>query len=215
MKSLVVLSGGMDSAVALAKCLNIGDEVKCITFNYGSKHNDKEYECAKKLCEKFRVDLKKVYLPLDGLFKSDLLKSGGEIPEGHYEDETMKKTVVPFRNGIMLAIACGYAESLGYEQVVIGNHAGDHAIYPDCRAIFISAMNEAMEHGTYNKVNIYSPFCSLSKREIGLLGEQLMIEWNDTWSCYKGKEVHCGKCGTCVERIEALEGFDPTEYKDV
>jgi 7-cyano-7-deazaguanine synthase len=213
MKSVVVLSGGMDSTVALYNELNRGSEVKCITFSYGSKHNCKEYAMAVRTCEKLGVDLVRVDLPLDGLFESDLLKSGGEIPEGHYADETMKRTVVPFRNGIMLSIACGYAESNNFDRVVIGNHAGDHTIYPDCRATFISAMNEAMAYGTYNNIKIYSPFCNASKRDIGLFGEKLGISWNDTWSCYKGGDKHCGKCGTCVERIEALEGFDSTEYE--
>lgn len=213
MKSVVVFSGGMDSTVVLYQELNKGHDVECITFDYGSKHNSQEYKKALETCKKLDVKLTKVSLPLDDLFKSDLLKSGGEVPEGHYEDNSMKKTVVPFRNGIMLSIACGYAESIDFDRVVLGNHAGDHAIYPDCRKSFIESMSKAMKLGTYSEIEICSPFCEKSKRDIAVLGSDLNVNWSDTWSCYNGREKHCGKCGTCVERIEALKGFDSTEYE--
>lgn len=213
MKAIVVYSGGMDSTVALYESIRAFEEIKCITFNYGSKHNHMEYECALNLCNELEINLKRVDLPLDDLLKSDLLKSGGEIPEGHYEDESMKKTVVPFRNGIMLSLAIAYAESLEFDRVILGNHAGDHAIYPDCRATFISAMNEAAAYGTYNNIRINSPFCGMTKRQIAILGQEFGIDWNKTWSCYKGGNIHCGVCGTCVERIEALQGFDKTDYE--
>lgn len=211
MKKLIILSGGMDSMTALE--INRGHKLEAITFDYGSKHNSKEYQCAKKYCDKLGIKLIKFDLPLDKYFKSDLLKSGDNIPDGHYEDDSMKKTVVPFRNGIMLAIAIGYAESINANSVVIGNHAGDHAIYPDCRGTFINAMNEAAAYGTYNNIKIESPFCGKSKREIALIGKELNIDYTKTWSCYKGEDLHCGTCGTCVERKEALKGFDETRYK--
>ncbi|MCK5884664.1 MAG: 7-cyano-7-deazaguanine synthase QueC [Bacteriovoracaceae bacterium] len=214
MKSVVVFSGGMDSTTALYKLISEGDEVSALTFDYGSKHNASEYNKAVQLCSKLNIVLTKIELPLDRYFKSSLLQSGEEIPEGHYQEETMKSTVVPFRNGIMLSIAIGFAESMDADRVVIGNHSGDHAIYPDCRSSFINAMNDASKFGTYNEIGIYSPFCQMSKREIALEGEKLNINWNDTWSCYKGGEIHCGKCGTCVERKEALKGIDPTQYLD-
>lgn len=214
MKSVVVFSGGMDSTTALYKLVHEGDQVCALTFDYGSKHNAAEYKRAVNICEKLGVELSKIELPLDRYFRSSLLQSGEDIPEGHYQEETMKSTVVPFRNGIMLSIAIGFAESIDADRVVIGNHSGDHAIYPDCRSSFISAMNDAAKFGTYKEVTIYSPFCQMNKREIALEGKKLNIDWNDTWSCYKGGEIHCGKCGTCVERKEALEGFDPTEYLD-
>lgn len=219
-KAVLIYSGGMDSSVVLyhlVKELGKGN-VKAISFNYQSKHNDQEFLRAKATCEKlgvehYRIDLSAIAEHLE----SDLLKKGGDIPEGHYAESNMKKTVVPFRNGIMLSIACGIAESWGAGQVVIGNHAGDHAIYPDCRATFISAMNEAMAYGTYANVNIASPFVSMTKTDIAKHGDILGVDWTKTYSCYKGGEVHCGLCSTCYERREAFVDAgveDPTEYLD-
>ena len=125
----------------------------------------------------------------------------------------MKSTVVPFRNGIMLSIAIGMAESRNINTVLIANHNGDHAIYPDCRNTFIQAINEAGAYGTYNNVNVLSPYNNLNKREIALIGKKLNIDYSKTWSCYKGGEIHCGICGTCTERKESLQGFDLTNYE--
>ena len=137
-------------------------------------------------------------------FKSSLLEGADAIPEGNYDDENMRSTVVPFRNGIMLSVACGLAESYGLKHVMIANHYGDHAIYPDCRAGFIDAMSEAMRNGTYDGITIIAPYTSITKTEIALHGKRLGIDYSETYSCYKGGEKHCGKCGTCRERIEAL-----------
>lgn len=216
MKSVVILSGGMDSAVALAQTRTKHEpgEVVCLNFDYGSKHNERERESARQIAKYYGVELTEVSLPfVNQLFKSDLLKSGGDIPEGHYEHPSMIRTVVPFRNGIMLAIGAGYAESLGAKELVIGNHIGDHAIYPDCRQSFIHPMRAAICEGTYLEVNLLSPFVGNTKREIALNGKGLAVPFNLTYSCYNGREKHCGKCGTCSERKEALEGFDDTEYE--
>lgn len=150
------------------------------------------------------------------LFTSDLLQSGGDIPEGHYADENMKRTVVPFRNGIMLSIACGLAESRGAEAVIIAAHSGDHAIYPDCREPFMQAMADAMRHGTYAGVTLLRPFIACDKAEIVRRGTALGVDFAHTWSCYKGGDIHCGRCGTCVERREAFlhaGTADPTAYE--
>lgn len=217
MKSLIVLSGGMDSATALAYALKRGDECETISFNYGSKHNDREFYFAEKFCQHYGVKTNRVDLTfIDSLFKSDLLKSGGEIPEGHYADPSMKRTVVPFRNGIMLSIAAGYAESIEFNKLVIGNHFGDHAIYPDCRQSFINPMSAAVFNGTYKNIILDSPFCYISKTEIARIGSKLNVPYGLTYSCYKGGEKHCGKCGTCFERKEAFRDAgieDPTEYE--
>lgn len=220
MRAVIVLSGGMDSTVALYDAIGEygAENLKAISFNYQSKHNDMEYAAAVVSCSRLgvshdRVDLSSVAPYL----RSDLLKSGGDIPEGHYAESNMKKTVVPFRNGIMLAIACGIAESWGAKDVIIGNHAGDHAIYPDCRDSFIQAMSAAMKLGTYEGVTIKSPFCNQTKRDIALIGDRLAVDWNWTYSCYKGGRIHCGRCSTCFERREAfhLAGVtDPTIYED-
>ena len=137
-------------------------------------------------------------------FKSSLLSGADDVPEGNYADENMKSTVVPFRNGIMLSVACGLAESEGLKHVLIANHGGDHAVYPDCRPEFIASMSEAMTNGTYDGVSILAPYTMLSKGEIALKGKKLGVDYNHTYSCYKGGEVHCGKCATCIEREEAL-----------
>ena len=217
MKVCVLLSGGMDSVAALYEVLRTHEVVACLSFDYGAKHNAREIPFAKLHAD--RAGVLHQVIPLDfmnRLFKSDLLQSGGEIPEGHYAEESMKQTVVPFRNGIMLAIATGYAESIGAEGLVIAAHSGDHAIYPDCRESFMQAMATAMGEGTYAKIQLLRPFIAMDKTAIARRGAELGIDFSETWSCYKGGEIHCGVCGTCVERREAfiLAGLpDPTRYE--
>lgn len=210
---LAVVSGGMDSITMLHQFRSEVGHV--LSFYYGSKHNHRELPFATLHAEQFGIA--HTTIPLDFVsdhFKSDLLQTGGQIPEGHYADPVMKKTVVPFRNGIMLAIAAGLAESLGYEKIFIANHFGDHAIYPDCRVAFINPMQTAIREGTYARVELVSPYATITKRDIALIGKGLGVPYEHTWSCYKGGDLHCGKCGTCFERREALDGFDPTEYQE-
>lgn len=214
-KSLIILSGGMDSVTLL---YDKKDEIAvAVTFDYGSNHNKREEEFAKYHCEKLGIE--HIIIPLTFIhdyFKSSLLEGASAIPDGHYEDETMKSTVVPFRNGIMLSIACGIAESRELEKVFIANHFGDHAIYPDCRKGFIDAMSEAMRNGTYKGITIDAPYTTITKTDIAKIGKYLGIDYSKTYSCYKGGEKHCGKCGTCVERKEALRDAgieDHTEYE--
>lgn len=189
-----------------------------ISFDYGSNHNAKEIPLAKMHCE--RLGIEHITIPLDFMhkyFKSSLLQGAEAIPEGHYADDNMKSTVVPFRNGIMLAIAVGIAESRNLTKVLIANHGGDHTIYPDCRPEFISAINEAAKSGTYVNVEICAPYTNITKTDIALIGKRLGLDYAETWSCYKGGDKHCGKCGTCVERKEALAGagiVDTTEYEE-
>lgn len=217
MKVCVLLSGGMDSVTAFYHALTHHDVVGCLSFDYGSKHNHREIPFAKLHAERNDTPHHVVSLGfMNELFKSDLLQSGGEIPEGHYAEETMKKTVVPFRNGIMLAIAAGYAESVEADGLVIAAHSGDHAIYPDCREPFMQGMASAIQEGTYSKTQLLRPFIDTDKAGIAKVGQDLGINFSETWSCYKGEEIHCGVCGTCVERREAflLAGIpDPTTYK--
>ena len=176
-----------------------------ISFDYGSNHNAREIPFAKMHCE--RLGIKHITINLDFMhqyFKSSLLDGAEAIPEGHYADDNMKSTVVPFRNGIMLAIAIGIAESNNLDQVFIANHGGDHTIYPDCRPEFINAIDAAATAGTYNNVKVIAPYTKITKSDIARIGKRLGIDYAETWSCYKGGEVHCGKCGTCIERKEAL-----------
>lgn len=218
MKALVILSGGLDSTTALYWAIKKYAEVETLTFNYGSKHNDIENEYAKKTCEKLGIKNTIIHLDfMNKYFKSDLLQSGGDIPEGYYTAENMKSTIVPFRNGIMLAIAGGFAESNDCDVLVLGNHSGDHAIYPDCRPSFIQGIATAIYEGTWKHIEVMSPFCEMTKTDIVKMGKELGVDFSLTYSCYKGKEKHCGKCGTCTERKEAFEKAgikDVTEYEE-
>jgi 7-cyano-7-deazaguanine synthase len=215
-KAIVLLSGGMDSVAAFYDARSHHDVVAAMSFDYGAKHNHKEIPFAAYHCRKFNVEHRVISLDfVGGLFKSDLLKSGGAIPDGHYEEQTMKSTVVPFRNGIMLSIAAGFAESKDASGLVIAAHAGDHAIYPDCREEFMKSMADAIRLGTYAGITLLRPFISMTKADIASRGQALGVDFSQTWSCYKGGALHCGTCGTCVERREAflLAGIpDPTEY---
>ena len=217
MKVCVLLSGGMDSVAVFYEVLRSHEVAACLSFDYGSKHNACEIPFASLHATRMGIPHHTVSLDfMNQLFKSDLLRSGGAIPDGHYAEQSMKQTVVPFRNGIMLAIAAGYAESIDAEAVVIAAHSGDHAIYPDCREPFMQAMGDAMGQGTYAKICLIRPFIHMDKAAIAKRGVELGINFAETWSCYKGGEIHCGTCGTCVERREAflLAGLtDPTVYE--
>lgn len=214
-KSLIILSGGMDSVTLL---YDQKEKIAlAITFDYGSNHNKREQEFAKYHCKALGIE--HIIIPLGFMhdyFKSSLLNGADAIPEGHYAAENMKSTVVPFRNGIMLSVACGLAESRGLSSVLIANHFGDHSIYPDCREVFINAMGDAMKYGTYAGVRIEAPYTKISKTDVAKIGKRIGIDYSKTYSCYKGGEKHCGKCGTCVERKEALRDAgieDTTEYE--
>ena len=190
-----------------------------ISFDYGSNHNAREIPLAQMHCQ--RLGIRHIIIPLGFMpqyFKSSLLEGAEAIPEGNYSAENMASTVVPFRNGIMLSIACGIAESNGLQRVMIANHGGDHTIYPDCRPEFIEAMSAAMSSGTDTHVEVWAPYTNITKAGIALRGKQLGIDYSETWSCYKGGPHHCGKCGTCIERREALQQAgiaDTTEYEGV
>ncbi|MDE6006955.1 MAG: 7-cyano-7-deazaguanine synthase QueC [Muribaculaceae bacterium] len=212
--SIIVLSGGLDSTTLLH---DFKERIAlAVTFDYGSNHNAREIECAKSQCKELGIE--HIVIPLEFMgkyFRSSLLSGADAIPEGHYADSNMRSTVVPFRNGIMLSVACGLAESRDLKHVMIANHGGDHAIYPDCRRGFIEAMSRAMQEGTYEGVDIIAPYTDITKADIVRHGATLKINYNNTYSCYKGGKLHCGVCGTCTERKEAfrLAGIaDPTAY---
>ncbi|MCF0173616.1 MAG: 7-cyano-7-deazaguanine synthase, partial [Bacteroidales bacterium] len=183
--SIIVLSGGMDSVTLLHE--EKGRIACAVSFDYGSNHNAREIKCASDNCSMLGIE--HLVIPLEFIaryFHSSLLEGADSVPEGHYTDLNMKSTVVPFRNGIMLAIACGLAESRGLKRVMIANHSGDHAIYPDCRSGFVAAMGEAMKAGTYENVEIYAPYTGIGKGEIAARGKMLGIDYSKTYSCYKG-----------------------------
>lgn len=201
--TLLVLSGGMDSTTMLHEYA--GRIALAVTFHYGSNHNAREAACAASQCA--LLGIPHLILPLDFMgryFKSSLLEGADAIPEAAYDADNIKSTVVPFRNGIMLAVAAGLAESRGLSTVMIANHAGDHAVYPDCRPGFIAAMTDAIAEGTFLPVRLEAPYTNLSKTDIALRGLRLGVDYDNTYSCYKGTEKPCGVCATCIEREEAL-----------
>ena len=216
---VVLVSGGMDSVTALYDAGDKHNVVGSLSYFYGSKHNRRELPFAAFHAKRLGVPHTCMRLDFIGdFFQSDLLESGGSIPEGHYEEESMKRTVVPFRNGILLSIAAGFAESVGANGIVIAAHAGDHAVYPDCREDFMISMAEAIRGGTYAEVELIRPFIRMTKAEIAQRGVELGVDYSQTWSCYVGSEMHCGRCGTCVERREAFLNAgipDPTSYQSV
>ena len=211
----MVLSGGMDSVTMLyeyAHCIDLA-----VNFIYGSNHNMRELEFARLHCKRLGIELVEIDLSFIGEnFHSSLLEGAEAIPEGEYDFDNMKSTVVPFRNGIMLAAAAGLAESRGLKAVMIANHAGDHALYPDCRDSFVRAMSAAISAGTYDGITVEAPFSLMDKAQIAALGKELGIDYSTTYSCYKGGEMHCGVCGTCRERRQAMADAgidDKTEYE--
>jgi len=216
LKVVVLLSGGMDSVCALYQSKEKYNVIFALSFDYGSKHNHKELPYASYHCEK--LDIPHTIIKIDFIddhFKSGLLKGGGYIQNGRYEGNSIKKTIVPFRNGIMLSIAVGYVESRGGNGVVIAAHSGDYSVYPDCREKFLKSMSQAVCVGTYNKIKIIRPFVFMTKDQIIRKGRELDVDFSKTWSCNEGMDLHCGECGTCIGRREAFNSArvaDPTDY---
>lgn len=217
-KAVAIYSGGMDSTVLVYQLRSQGYDVMALSVDYGQRHR-KELDSASAICRITGIshevaDLRGITHLLKG---SSLTDSKIDVPDGHYAEESMKATVVPNRNMIMLSVAIGYAISLGAQFVAYGAHAGDHIIYPDCRPEFAAAINTAALLADWHQVELLRPFIRLTKAEIAKRGAELNVPFELTWSCYKGGERHCGRCGTCVERAEAfnLTGLqDPTEYED-
>jgi len=206
----------MDSVAALYWARRAHSVAAAVSFDYRSKHNRREIPFASEHAARLSLRHQVISLGFVGdLFSSSLLRNGGAIPDGHYQAESMRQTVVPFRNAVMLSIATGFAESIGAGGVVIGAHGGDHVIYPDCREDFMRAMGEAMRLGTYAGLELLRPFIAMEKSGIAAEGVRLGVDFSRTWSCYKGGSIHCGRCGTCIERREAFlkAGLeDPTDY---
>ena len=217
-KAVIILSGGMDSTTLAYEIVKKGnyDEIHAISFNYGQVHS-KELECAKVTAYKLGLHRHNIVnLSTLGCILDSALTGAVAVPEGAYDDENQKLTVVPNRNMIMLSIAAGYAMSIGATDLYYGAHAGDHAIYPDCRQEFVEAMNTVLSVAHYTPVHLIVPYLHYGKGNIAALGRSLGVPYEDTWTCYKGGEISCGKCGSCDERKKAFEfaGFaDPLEYE--
>lgn len=215
-KVVVIYSGGMDSFTVLNRALKDGKEVFALSFDYGQRHV-KELECASAVCNSLNVKHKVIDISaINQLLAGSSLTDDIEIPEGHYEAESMKSTVVPNRNMILLSLAVGYAVSVGASQVYYGAHSGDHAIYPDCRPEFVNKMNDVCQIANYEAVEIFSPYLEVSKTDILTDGIKMGLDYSQTWTCYNGREKACGKCGACQERLEAFNDnniVDPLTYE--
>lgn len=218
-KAVIIASGGMDSTTLLYDILSQGCDAYALSVNYGQRHA-KELEFIGKTCKKLKVSHKVVDLSTAGkelLGGNALTSKDIAVPEGDYKEENMKRTVVPNRNMILLSLAVGYAISIGAKKVFYGAHAGDHAIYPDCRKEFVEAMRRAVLLADWEPVELEAPYLDLSKADIVIKGKELGVDYSLTWSCYKGGKKACGKCGTCRERLEAFQKAgmtDPVEYSD-
>ncbi len=218
MKTVLIYSGGLDSTVLLYSLRDQAHSVHALSVDYGQRHQ-REITHAEAICKTINVhhqvaDLSAIQPLLAG---SSLTSSDIEVAEGHYTEASMKSTVVPNRNMILLAIATGYALSINAAQVAYAAHSGDHAIYPDCRNEFADAMAQAIQLCDWKNMDLIRPFVDWTKADIVRHGAQLNVPFEKTWSCYKGKDVHCGRCGTCIERREAFDLADiedPIRYSE-
>ena len=217
-KAVVIYSGGMDSFTVLNKAVFEGLEVYALTFDYGQKHV-KEVDFARNVCSAMGITHKIIDITaINELISGSSLTSNIEVPEGHYADENMKSTVVPNRNMILLSLAVGYATSIKTSKVYFGAHGGDHHVYPDCRPDFVKKMNDVCAVANYDFVEVVTPYLTSNKTEILRDGLKMNLDYSLTWTCYNGREKACGRCGSCVERLEAFEenqAKDPLAYEAI
>jgi len=214
---VVIYSGGIDSTTLVYELLKGGSSLHCLSIDYGQRHR-RELEAAQSICADLRIPHEVADLRTLSKFLGSNSQTDFEVavPEGHYTEESMKQTIVPNRNMLMLSVALSWAVSINADGVAYGAHAGDHAIYPDCRPEFVESMQRAAALCDWQNMQLLAPYVSLSKEEIVRKGLQLGVPYEKTWSCYKGGALHCGKCGTCFERKEAFELVgvkDPTQYQ--
>lgn len=216
MRTVLIYSGGLDSTVLLYHLRDQGREVRCLSVDYGQRHG-RELKAAASICGDLGIEHRVADLAsIRPLLAGSALTDAVDVPEGHYTDASMKATIVPNRNMIMLSVAIGWAVSLKFDAVAYAAHGGDHPIYPDCRPEFIEAVGHAARLCDWHPVELQAPFAGKTKADLVRLGAQLGVPFERTWSCYKGGKRHCGRCGTCVERREAftLAGVeDPTSYE--
>jgi len=215
-KAVIIYSGGMDSYTVLHKALQQGVQPTALSFNYGQRHK-KELDYAARVCKSLNIPHTIVDISaINQLLAGSSLTDDIAVPEGHYEEPSMKQTVVPNRNMILLSLAIGHAVSIEANAVYYGAHSGDHAIYPDCRPEFVERMNDVSRIANYEPIDIVSPYLNNTKGEILADGLAMGLDYGLTWTCYNGREKACGKCGACQERLEAFalnQATDPLEYE--
>ncbi len=216
MRTVAIFSGGLDSTVLLHHLQAAGDEVLAMSVDYGQRHRV-ELAYARGTVDRLGIPWELANLsPIAHLLAGSSQTSDDvAVPHGHYAEDSMKQTVVPNRNMIMLAVAGGWAIGQKADRLAYGAHTGDHTIYPDCRPEFVEAMQGALGLADWHRVELVSPFLTFTKAEIVARGAELGVDFTQTWSCYEGGDMHCGACGTCYERREAFETAgvpDPTEY---
>tara|TARA_Y100000310_G_C20675483_1_gene812792 strand:- start:956 stop:1609 length:654 start_codon:yes stop_codon:yes gene_type:complete len=216
MRAVVIMSGGMDSTTLLYDVINQDYKVTAISFDYNQKHK-KELFCATHTCKKLNIKHEVFDLSLlNQIAPSSLTREDWDVPEGHYADEEMKETIVPNRNMVMLSLATSYAINIKADKLFYGAHSGDHDIYPDCRDAFVNSMKESISLSDWHNVELEAPYLTLDKGDIVKKGTILNVDYSMTWTCYKGKRKACGKCGSCVERLEAFNKYsiiDPLVYE--
>jgi len=218
-KAVVILSGGLDSTTLLYEIRKIlgSPNVSAVSFNYGQKHS-KELGMAQKTCKKLEIGHTIINIPELGAFStSSLTDESVPVPEGNYTEESIKSTIVPNRNMVLLSLAASYAISKRARFLYYGAHSGDHAIYPDCRPQFVDAMRVALQLCDWFPIVLDAPYLRLDKGDIVIKGTYLNVDYSLTWTCYKGEDLACGKCGACVERLEAFKKAgieDPIKYKE-
>ncbi len=213
---VVIYSGGMDSFTLLHRAIREGYAVHALSFDYGQRHV-RELDCARQVCLENSIPHKVIDIrALSEVMTGSALTSDIDVPEGHYEEDSMKSTVVPNRNMILLSLATGYAVTVGAEEVWYGAHGGDHAIYPDCRPEFVEKMDAVCRIANYESVSIRAPFMGADKSGILAEGLEMALDYGKSWTCYNGREKACGRCGSCVERLEAFAANgvrDPLLYE--
>jgi 7-cyano-7-deazaguanine synthase len=217
MKAVILFSGGLDSTVLAQQLVQEKADVRLLSIHYGQRHH-KELQHSTRIAQ--LLGLPHQILDFSSLGKllsgSSLTDDTVSLPEGHYAEESMKSTVVPNRNMILLSLAGGHALSIGFDTIAYAAHAGDHTIYPDCRPEFANAMETVLNLADWAPLRLHRPFVNLKKQDLVKLGHKMGAPLNETWSCYAGRDLHCGKCGTCVERKEAFSLAnipDPTKYE--
>ena len=216
--TVVVYSGGMDSYTVLHRVLRETPNVHALSFHYGQRHS-RELDVARDVCNRLGIEHQVVDITaIHGLIDNSALTDASRaMPDGDYAEDNLTATVVPNRNMILLSLAIAKAVNVGASRVAYGAHGGDHVLYPDCRPAFVETMNDVAAIANFSPVEIHAPYLRASKSEILADGLAMGLDYGETWTCYEGRELACGRCGSCRERLAAFAAHgvtDPLAYAD-